>query len=418
MIGRRKRVTGTGPSGSPATVASPDAPLTHSRRLLDVDELATHFVTPRGLVRAVDGVTFSLDRGKTLGLVGESGCGKSVLSRSIMGLLPSNVERHGSVTFEDRRLDQLGAADLRSYWGTQIAMVFQDPMTSLNPVMRIGRQITEPLRFHFDMDRKEAERIALALLASVGIPEPGRRLRQYPHELSGGMRQRVVIAIALACGPKLLFADEPTTALDVTVQAQILDLLRTQQRERDMAMVLVTHDLGVVAGHTDEVAVMYAGQIVEQAPTRTLFSSMRMPYTAALLQSIPRLENDSHTRLSVIAGRPPDLLDPPAGCRFAPRCPYAQDRCREEQPPLLEAESPGHVYRCWYPVGTEQGREALERNLAAHVPQAELAVSGDMSKAAEVEAVVETADLFGAGAGPRAGSAAPAASTASEEVDR
>jgi peptide/nickel transport system ATP-binding protein len=384
VIGRRKRVGASAPGASP----SPDGPRP-GRRLLDVDDLATHFLTPRGRVRAVDGVTFSLDRGRTLGLVGESGCGKSVLSRSIMGLLPSNVERDGSVTFEDQQLDRLGPADLRSYWGTQIAMVFQDPMTSLNPVMRIGRQITEPLRYHFDMERREAEKTALALLASVGIPEPGRRLRQYPHELSGGMRQRVVIAIALSCGPKLLFADEPTTALDVTVQAQILDLLRAQQRERDMAMVLVTHDLGVVAGHTDEVAVMYAGQIVEQAPTRTLFSSMRMPYTAALLQSIPRLENASHTRLNVIAGRPPDLLDPPIGCRFAPRCPYAQDRCHAEQPPLIEADSPGHVYRCWYPVGTDRGREALERNLAAHVPQAELAVTGDMSRAAEVEAVVE-----------------------------
>ncbi|HEY8527230.1 MAG TPA: ABC transporter ATP-binding protein [Acidimicrobiales bacterium] len=388
MIGRRKQVT-----------AVADAPPAHGRRLLEVEDLATHFVTPRGLVRAVDGVSFSLERGKTLGLVGESGCGKSVLSRSIMGLLPSNVERHGSVEFEGQRLDQLGPAELRSFWGTQIAMVFQDPMTSLNPVMRIGRQITEPLRFHFDMDRGQAEKIALSLLESVNIPEPARRLRQYPHELSGGMRQRVVIAIALACGPKLLFADEPTTALDVTVQAQILELLRTQQRERDMAMVLVTHDLGVVAGHTDEVAVMYAGQIVEQAPTRTLFSSMRMPYTAALLQSIPRLTNASHTRLNVIAGRPPDLLDPPPGCRFAPRCPYAQDRCREEQPPLIEADEPGHLYRCWYPVGTDEAREALERNLAAHVPQAELAVSGDMTRAAEVEAALEGA---GAAAGPAA----------------
>jgi oligopeptide/dipeptide ABC transporter ATP-binding protein len=357
------------------------------RTLLDVDDLATHFTTPRGTVKAVDGVSFTLDRGRTLGLVGESGCGKSVLSRSIMGLLPTrNVVRRGAISFDGQRLDQMGPAELRAYWGTQLAMVFQDPMTSLNPVMRIGKQITESLQFHFDMDRKEAKETALALLRSVNIPEPGRRLRQYPHELSGGMRQRVVIAVALACGPKLLFADEPTTALDVTVQAQILDLLRQQQRDRDMAMVLVTHDLGVVAGHTDEIAVMYAGQIVEQAPTKTLFAKMRMPYTAALVESIPRLENPSHTRLNVIAGRPPDLIDPPRGCRFAPRCPYAQDRCREEQPPLIEAEDPGHVYRCWFPVGTDAGREALERNLAAHVPQAELAVTGDVTKAAGVEA--------------------------------
>jgi oligopeptide/dipeptide ABC transporter ATP-binding protein len=352
--------------------------------LLDVDDLATYFVTPRGTVKAVDGVSFTLDRGRTMGLVGESGCGKSVLSRSIMGLLPSrNVTRRGTITFDGNRLDQLGAAELRDYWGTQLAMVFQDPMTSLNPVMRIGRQITESLEYHFDMERKEARQTALALLTSVNIPEPARRLKQYPHELSGGMRQRVVIAVALACGPQLLFADEPTTALDVTVQAQILDLLRQQQHDRDMAMVLVTHDLGVVAGHTDEIAVMYAGQIVERAPTRTLFAKMRMPYTAALVESIPRLEHPSHTRLNVIAGRPPDLIDPPKGCRFAPRCPYAQDRCREEQPPLIEADDPGHVYRCWFPVGTDAGREALERNLADHVPQAELAVTGDLTKVAE-----------------------------------
>jgi oligopeptide/dipeptide ABC transporter ATP-binding protein len=356
------------------------------RVLLDVDGLATYFNTPRGTVKAVDGVSFTLDRGRTLGLVGESGCGKSVLSRSIMGLLPSrNVTRKGMISFDGHRLDQMGPAEMRSFWGTQLAMVFQDPMTSLNPVMRIGKQITESLDFHFDMDRSEAQETALALLKSVNIPEPARRLRQYPHELSGGMRQRVVIAVALACGPKLLFADEPTTALDVTVQAQILDLLRQQQRDREMAMVLVSHDLGVVAGHTDEIAVMYAGQIVEQAPTRTLFAKMRMPYTAALVESIPRLENPSHTRLNVIAGRPPDLIDPPRGCRFAARCPYVQDRCRQEQPPLIEADEPGHVYRCWFPVGTEAGREALERNLAAEVPQAQLAVTGDVTKVAGVE---------------------------------
>jgi oligopeptide/dipeptide ABC transporter ATP-binding protein len=377
----RKRVVAA--EGTPATGAGVHA----QQSLLDVDDLATHFTTPRGTVKAVDGVSFTLDRGRTLGLVGESGCGKSVLSRSVMGLLPSrHVTRRGTITFDGNRLDQLRAAELRDYWGTQLAMVFQDPMTSLNPVMRIGRQITESLEYHFDMDRKEARQTALALLTSVNIPEPARRLKQYPHELSGGMRQRVVIAVALACGPKLLFADEPTTALDVTVQAQILDLLRQQQRDREMAMVLVTHDLGVVAGHTDEIAVMYAGQIVEQAPTRTLFAKMRMPYTAALVESIPRLENPSHTRLNVIAGRPPDLIDPPKGCRFAARCPYAQDRCREEQPPLIEADDPGHVYRCWFPVGTDAGREALERNLADHVPQAELAVTGDLTKVAEVEA--------------------------------
>jgi peptide/nickel transport system ATP-binding protein len=349
------------------------------RRLLEVTDLKTHFRTPRGLVRAVDGVSFTLERGRTLGLVGESGCGKSVLSRSIMGLLPHTAQRSGEIDFEGERLDGLGDAALRSYWGTKMAMVFQDPMTSLNPVMRIGKQISESLEVHTDMDRAQIRETALALLRSVHIPEPERRLKQYPHELSGGMRQRVVIAVALACGPHLLFADEPTTALDVTVQAQILDLLQEQQHERDMAVVLVSHDLGVVAGRTHDIAVMYAGQIVEQAPTATLFSEVRMPYTEALLRSVPRLENASHTRLSVIGGRPPDLIDPPAGCRFAARCPYAQERCRTEQPPLIEADTPGHYFRCWYPVGTDAGRDALERNLAANVPQAAAAVTGELT---------------------------------------
>jgi peptide/nickel transport system ATP-binding protein len=361
------------------TTSPDDFPSAGAAQLLEVDELRTQFGTPRGVVRAVDGVSFTLDRGRTLGLVGESGCGKSVLSRSIMGLLPATARRTGEIRFAGERIDGLGDDALRGYWGTRMSMVFQDPMTSLNPVMRIGRQITESLEIHTEMDRTQARETALALLRSVHIPEPERRLRQYPHELSGGMRQRVVIAIALACGPQLLFADEPTTALDVTVQAQILDLLEEQQRERQMAVVLVSHDLGVVAGRTHDIAVMYAGQIVEQAPTATLFSEVRMPYTEALLRSVPRLENPSHTRLAVIGGRPPDLIDPPAGCRFAPRCPYAQDRCRAEQPPLIEADTPGHWYRCWYPVGTEAGREALERNLAANVPQAAAAVTGDLT---------------------------------------
>ncbi|MGI8662680.1 MAG: ABC transporter ATP-binding protein [Acidimicrobiales bacterium] len=320
-------------------------------KLLEVTALSTSFRTARGLVRAVTDVSFVLERGRTLGIVGESGSGKSVLSRSIMGLLPGrNVERSGSVRFEGNEIANLNAKDMRAYWGDEMAMVFQDPMTALNPVVKIGRQITESLVFHLDMGKQQAHDTALALLRSVGIPEPERRLGEYPHQLSGGMRQRVVIAIALACGPKLLFADEPTTALDVTVQAQILDLLEQQQRERFMAMILVTHDLGVVAGRADEIAVMYAGQIVEKAPTRTLFQSMRMPYTEALLKSIPKLDQPSHTKLDAIPGRPPDLIDLPVGCRFAARCPYVQERCIAEQPPLLEAETPGHMYRCWYPV--------------------------------------------------------------------
>ena len=362
------------------------APTTQDGPLLVVDDFSTHFDTPGGLVKAVDGVTFSLERGKTLGIVGESGSGKTVLARSIMGLLTSpNVVRGGSATYGGQELVGAKNAQLRALWGTEMAMVFQDPMTSLNPVMKIGRQITEGLRYHLDLPKDEANEQALQLVNSVGIPDAKRRLTQYPHELSGGMRQRVTIAIALACGPKLLFADEPTTALDVTVQAQILNLLNQQQRDRHMAMVLVTHDLGVVAGRTDEIAVMYAGQIVEKAPTRTLFTSLRMPYTEALLKSIPKLEDPSHTRLRVIGGRPPDLVNPPKGCNFAPRCPYAQAKCHTEPPPLVEAETPGHLFRCWFPVGTEAGREALERNLAHHVPAAEAAVTGDSAAAAQVE---------------------------------
>jgi peptide/nickel transport system ATP-binding protein len=282
-----------------------------------------------------------------------------------MGLLPSNVVRHGSIHFEGQEIGKARGNDMRKYWGTQMSMVFQDPMTSLNPVMRIGNQIMESLRFHFDVTKEYAEETALALLSSVGIPEAERRLREYPHQLSGGMRQRVMIAIALACGPKLLFADEPTTALDVTVQAQILDLLQQQQRERFMAMVLVTHDLGVVAGRTDDIAVMYAGRIVERAPTRSLFENTRHPYTEALLKSIPKLAQPSHSKLDAIAGRPPDLVKPPPGCKFAARCPYAQAKCITEEPPLIDAEIPGHAYRCFFPVGSQAGVEALARNLAA-----------------------------------------------------
>jgi oligopeptide/dipeptide ABC transporter ATP-binding protein len=254
--------------------------------------------------------------------------------------------------FDGKDLLTLPQREMRDIWGEEIAMVFQDPMTSLNPVVKIGRQITEGLEHHLDMSRHDAREAALALLTSVGIPEPMRRLSQYPHELSGGMRQRVTIAIALACGPRLLMADEPTTALDVTVQAQILDLLQKQQRERYMAMVLVTHDLGVVAGRADEILVMYAGQLVERAPTRSLFGNVKMPYTEALLRSIPRIDDLPHRRLQAIAGRPPSPIDPPSGCRFAARCPYVRDKCRAEAPPLFEAAEPGHQYRCWFPVET------------------------------------------------------------------
>ncbi|HVB91051.1 MAG TPA: ABC transporter ATP-binding protein [Acidimicrobiales bacterium] len=323
--------------------------------LLQVEDLHVSFATPRGAVRAVQGVSLSLQQGKTLGIVGESGSGKTVLSRAIMGLLPSqSATQTGSVRFEGAEILNAPDRTLRQLWGTQISMVFQDPMTSLNPVLRIGRQITETLRLHLGLDRGEAKETALSLLMQMGIPSPVERYDAYPWQLSGGMRQRVMIAIALACAPRLLMADEPTTGLDVTVQAQILDLLSSLQHERQMAMILVTHDLGVVATRTDEILVMYAGHVVERAPTATLFSQMSRPYTEALVKSIPRLDQPSHTRLLAIEGRPPDLLTPPTGCPFAPRCPYAQGKCHEEKPPLVAGSLPGHSYACWFPLPVRQ----------------------------------------------------------------
>jgi peptide/nickel transport system ATP-binding protein len=332
--------------------------------LLALDDVKTHFRTERGLVRAVDGVDFSLERGEALGIVGESGSGKTVLSRTIMGLLPSTAVLSGSIQFSGQEILGLDAKQMRHLWGREMSMVFQNPMVSLNPLMKIGKQIAEPLQIHLGMDRRGARETAEALLRDVRIPEPQKRLSQFPHELSGGMRQRVMIAIALACGPTLLFADEPTTALDVTVQAQILDLIGEQRKDRNMSVILVTHDLGVVAGHTDQIAVMYGGRLVEKAPTRELFANMRMPYTKSLMRSIPKLDDPSHSRLLTIPGRPPDLVNPPPGCRFAPRCAYARDRCRTEEPPLVTADtSDDHVYACWYPVGSPEFQERDEQIL-------------------------------------------------------
>jgi oligopeptide/dipeptide ABC transporter ATP-binding protein len=341
----------------PNVIAAADESVVDASRggeLLAVRDLHVAFETPRGLVQAVNGVSFSLQRGKTLGIVGESGSGKSVTSKAIMGLLPKNhLEQSGEIIYEGTDISGLSQDGYREIWGTEMSMVFQDPMTSLNPVMKIGKQITESLTVKLGMDRGEAKETALKLLGAVKIPAPAKRFKEYPTQMSGGMRQRVVIAVAMACGPKLLFADEPTTALDVTVQAQILDLLAEQQKDRFMGMVLVTHDLGVVAGRADDIAVMYAGRIVEKAPTRSLFAKIQIPNTQALLNSIPRVEYPSHTRLHAIPGRPPDLVDPPEGCAFAPRCEYATDRCREERPLLEEhPESAGHYYACFHPVHT------------------------------------------------------------------
>lgn len=334
--------------------------------ILQVSNLTTRFNTSRGPLTAVDDVSFNLSRGQALGVVGESGSGKSVTARSIMRLLPkSNVETSGTVMLDGVNLMELSGKELRGIWGPEISMVFQDPLGSLNPVMKIGDQVSEGMRIHQGVKKRDARPIVIELLRSVGIPSPESRIDDYPHQLSGGMRQRVVIAIALACNPNLLIADEPTTALDVTVQAQILDLLQVQQKGALMPMILITHDLGVVAGRTDEVIVMYAGRIMERATTETLFTNMRMPYTEALFESIPKIEYPSHTRLAIIPGRPPDMVDPPRGCKFAARCRYVQPECLESEPELSVGVDDGHLYRCFFPVGTPEGQAALERNIEA-----------------------------------------------------
>jgi len=320
--------------------------------LLSVENVSVDLPTPRGNLRAVDRVDLTIGPGRTLGIVGESGCGKTMLSRAVLQLLPKKAKLSGRVMFDGQDLVRLDPERLRKLRGRSLAVVFQDPMTSLNPVLTIGTQLIETLQEHLELDGHAAKKRSVELLAAVGIPAPEQRLTQYPHQLSGGMRQRVAIAIALSCEPKLLIADEPTTALDVTIQAQILDLLAREQRRRHMAMILITHDLGVVAGRTDEVAVMYAGRVVERAPTPALFKKMRMPYTEALLAAIPKIDAAPHTSLPAISGRPPDPTRPLPGCSFAPRCRYADARCQTEKPSLSEAESRDHLYACFHPVET------------------------------------------------------------------
>ena len=318
--------------------------------LLAIEGVSVTLPTARGTLRAVDNVSLELAAGRTLGIVGESGSGKTMLSRAVAQLLPRRAKLSGVVRFAGETLTSLEPEALRRLRGRSLAFVFQDPMTSLNPVLSIGSQIIETLREHLGLDRAAAARRAVELLGEVGIPSPEQRLAQYPHQFSGGMRQRVAIAIALSCEPKLLIADEPTTALDVTVQAQILDLLAHEQRRRAMAMILITHDLGVVAGRTDEVAVMYAGRVVERAPTGRLFKAMRMPYTEALIAAIPKLEAPPHTPLQAISGLPPDPTRPSPGCAFAPRCAYANGRCRHSAP-ALETRDGQHHFACWHPLG-------------------------------------------------------------------
>ncbi|MEY3557466.1 MAG: hypothetical protein RL374_172 [Actinomycetota bacterium] len=321
--------------------------------LLKIDGMSVTFATPRGNLRAVNDVTIELLKGESLGVVGESGSGKTVLSRATMGLLPGTATRTGTITYNGQVISELPKDEVRELWGTGMAMIFQDPMTALNPVRRIGSQLTESLTVRLGMKKKDAKLKAIELLKRVRIPDPESMMRKFPYQLSGGMRQRIMIAIAVSCEPELLFADEPTTALDVTVQAQVLDLITELRKESNMAMILVTHDLGVVAGHTDKIAVMYAGDVVEYAPTRQLFSNMKMPYTEALLKSIPRLETPTGSRLPVIEGRLPDPTKNEPGCPFANRCPYVTDRCRAEKPPLTDAGN-NHFYRCWFPIGGEK----------------------------------------------------------------
>ena len=319
--------------------------------LLTATGISTSFMTDRGRVRAVDGVDVSLDSGQVLGLVGESGSGKSVLVRSIMGLYRNDarVIRSGTVVLAGQDLTALSARQLRDLWGPELAIVFQDPMSALNPVMRVGRQITEMLRHHLGISRSAADSRAVELLASVGIPDPERRAREYPHQLSGGLRQRVAIAIALSCEPKLLIADEPTTALDVTIQAQILRLLQDQQRQRQMAVILVSHDFGVVASLADEIAVMYAGHVIERGSAGHVIDQPEHPYTSALIASMPRLEVAPGQRLTAIGGRPPNLLALGPGCPFEPRCNRHLPQCAEARPELMPGDG-DHWRACWNPV--------------------------------------------------------------------
>ena len=322
--------------------------------LLSVEDLHVRFWTRRGTIHAVNGISFDIAPGETLGIVGESGCGKSVTSLALLGILPrAGRATEGKAIFDGRNLLELSDGELRRVRGKEVAMIFQDPMTSLNPVLTIGRQITEALETHFGMKGKVAEKRAAELLDRVGIPAASKRVRDYPHQFSGGMRQRAMIAMALACKPKLLIADEPTTALDVTIQAQILGLLRELVAEENAALILITHDLGVVAGMCERVNVMYAGMFMETGTAEQLFARPRHPYTVGLLQSIPRLDAARREKLHPIEGTPRDMLSPPQACPFQPRCRYEVEQSRQEVPPLEQIE-PGHRVACFNPVPVEE----------------------------------------------------------------
>jgi oligopeptide/dipeptide ABC transporter ATP-binding protein len=331
--------------------------------LLEVKNLQTQFVTRSGVVRAVDDVSWDVAEGETVALVGESGCGKSVSALSIMRLVagPAGRIAGGQVLFKGRDLLRLSEEEMRRVRGREIAMVFQEPMTSLNPVLTIARQLTEGLEIHLKMSPADARRRSIELLGMVGIPDPERRLGQYPHQFSGGMRQRMMIAMALACNPSLILADEPTTALDVTIQAQILELMKDLSRRFGVAMLIITHNLGVVARYADRVNVMYAGRIIERGTAREIYADPRHPYTLGLLRSVPRLDEPRRARLDPIEGQPPDLTRLAAGCAFAPRCTFRVERCVTEVPPLRPLGDGGHVSACWESANLDR---ALARSVA------------------------------------------------------
>jgi len=329
--------------------------------LLEVKDLRTQFFTFSGVVKAVDGITYEVEEGETLGLVGESGCGKSVSALSLMRLIPDPPGKivGGEVLFEGEDILRLDMDDMRRIRGAKMAMVFQEPMTSLNPVLTLERQLSETLQLHKGMTREQGRKEAVNLLARVGIPDPERRVRQYPHQFSGGMRQRVMIAMALSCNPKLIIADEPTTALDVTIQAQILELMKSLTREFGVALIVITHNLGVVARYADRVNIMYAGKIIERGTARQIYSNPRHPYTVGLLKSVPRLDQPRRAKLDPIEGQPPDLVNVPLGCAFRARCRWAVDKCATDTPPLMSVED-GHWSACWR---TEDlGTSALDVN--------------------------------------------------------
>jgi peptide/nickel transport system ATP-binding protein len=324
--------------------------------LLEVNDLKVDFATEDGIVKAVDGVSFKLERGKVLGIVGESGSGKSVTSMTLMGLTRGiNARFEGEVLYKGTDLLKVSDQDLQNYRGNELGMIFQDPMTSLNPVYRIGEQIVEGIRAHETIDKKGARARAVELLRQVGIPNPESRVDDFPHQFSGGMRQRAMIAMALSCNPSVLIADEPTTALDVTIQAQIVDLISRLKDDFDSAVIFITHDLGVIAEIADEIIVMYAGRVVERGSKRDIFYDPQMPYTWGLLGSIPRLDRPRVERLHTIEGSPPSLINPPEGCKFRPRCPHAFEKCRQEPPLENRVETPGHLDRCWLDVEYKRG---------------------------------------------------------------